>query len=241
MIAASQESSDSDNENSESNHVDVISQVESWEENWLFQKKKMQTRSEPVVMLVPNPSAEFRALIGDKDAEDTSDLSECFAQSDEEIEQELQAVIENVIPKHEHEIDNEMNGFNGHEEEVPTNLEAKLNGDVKIEQKNKMKQNGVGALTNPFADCKTEVECGKRNPFRNANLRIELDDSEVQLFQDIISPKTPMPTPVNDSVQQFVGCDANVLCEKLDNVKNPFRLHLNDQEEFKSGKANSLC
>lgn len=31
----------------------------------------------PVPMLVPNPSEDFRALIGDRDAEDTSDLSEC--------------------------------------------------------------------------------------------------------------------------------------------------------------------
>ena len=50
-------------------------------------------------MLVPNASAEFRALIGDRDAEDTSDLSECSVQSDEEIEQELKIVINNVSPK----------------------------------------------------------------------------------------------------------------------------------------------
>ena len=57
----------------------------------------MQARSEPVSMLVPNASSEFRALIGDQDAEDTSDLSECSAQSDEEIEQEIRVVISNVV------------------------------------------------------------------------------------------------------------------------------------------------
>lgn len=73
--------------------------VESWEENWLFQKRKIHARSEPVSMLVPNASSEFRALIGDRDAEDTSDLSECSAQSDEEIEQEIRVVISNVVPQ----------------------------------------------------------------------------------------------------------------------------------------------
>lgn len=31
----------------------------------------------PVPMLVPKPSEEYRALIGDQDAEETSDLSDC--------------------------------------------------------------------------------------------------------------------------------------------------------------------
>lgn len=51
-------------------------------------------------MLVPNPSADFKALIGDKDAEDTSDLSDCScAQSDDEIEKELMEAINNVVPR----------------------------------------------------------------------------------------------------------------------------------------------
>lgn len=51
-------------------------------------------------MLVPSSSADFKALIGDKDAEDTSDLSECSsAQSDEEIEKELIEAINNVVPR----------------------------------------------------------------------------------------------------------------------------------------------
>ncbi|CAG4950579.1 unnamed protein product [Parnassius apollo] len=49
----------------------------SWEENWLFQKKKIKTiQSVPVPMLVPNSNTEYRALIGDRDAEDTTDLSD---------------------------------------------------------------------------------------------------------------------------------------------------------------------
>lgn len=104
IFPASQESSDNDSEEDErdsSHYVDVIANVDSWEENWLFQKRRIQSRSEPVAMLVPKPSEDYRALIGDKDAEETSDLSDLSSsalQSDEEIERELNA-INSVIPK----------------------------------------------------------------------------------------------------------------------------------------------
>lgn len=99
---ASQESSEDsqDEPDTPTPHIGLISPIESWEENWLFQKKRVQTQADPVAMLVPNPSADFKALIGDKDAEDTSDLSECSsAQSDEEIEKELMEAIINVVPR----------------------------------------------------------------------------------------------------------------------------------------------
>lgn len=51
-------------------------------------------------MLVPSSNADYKALIGDRDAEDTSDLSECSStKSDEEIEKELIEAINNVIPR----------------------------------------------------------------------------------------------------------------------------------------------
>lgn len=99
---ASQESSDDsqDEPDTPTPRIGLVSPVESWEENWLFQKKRIQSQADPVAMLVPNPSADFKALIGDKDAEDTSDLSECSsAQSDEEIEKELMEAIHNVVPR----------------------------------------------------------------------------------------------------------------------------------------------
>ncbi|KAG6445929.1 hypothetical protein O3G_MSEX004187 [Manduca sexta] len=58
-----------------------------WEENWLFQKKKIKTvQSVPVPMLVPNSNTEYRALIGDRDADDTTDLSDNASDADEEAE-----------------------------------------------------------------------------------------------------------------------------------------------------------
>ncbi|KAL1449274.1 hypothetical protein WDU94_000483, partial [Cyamophila willieti] len=68
--------------------IEFINDLESWQENWLFQKKKLprthNARSSvhhpvPVPMLVPCPGPDqtCRTLIGDVDAEETSDLSEC--------------------------------------------------------------------------------------------------------------------------------------------------------------------
>lgn len=81
--------------------MDLISPVESWEDNWLFQKKKTsRTQPDAVAMLVPSSNAYYKALIGDRDAEDTSDLSECSStKSDEEIEKELMEAINNVVPR----------------------------------------------------------------------------------------------------------------------------------------------
>ncbi|XP_049832213.1 uncharacterized protein LOC126272953 isoform X4 [Schistocerca gregaria] len=75
--------------------TDIVSPVESWEENWLFQRRRLKaggaSTQMPVPMLVPNPSEEFRALIGDRDAEDISDLSEC---SDSALEETVLAGVE---------------------------------------------------------------------------------------------------------------------------------------------------
>ena len=91
ILAASQESSEESEQDSSSGNLHLVTPVQSWEENWLFQKRKLRVHSEPVSMLVPNPSGEFRALIGDKDAEDISDLSEFSVQSEDEDEDEDEA------------------------------------------------------------------------------------------------------------------------------------------------------
>lgn len=47
-----------------------------WEDNWLFKKRKLKTENQSIAMLVPSPSEDVKALIGDKNADETSDLSE---------------------------------------------------------------------------------------------------------------------------------------------------------------------
>ncbi|KAH9631630.1 hypothetical protein HF086_006622 [Spodoptera exigua] len=79
-----------DNEDREFDEVsssDLQAVDGTWEENWLFQKKKIKTiQSVPVPMLVPNSNTEYRALIGDRDADDTTDLSDNASDSEEQAE-----------------------------------------------------------------------------------------------------------------------------------------------------------
>lgn len=68
-----------------------------WEENWLFQKKKIKTiQSVPVPMLVPNSNTEYRALIGDRDADDTTDLSDNASDQEDEPD-EYKSDIKKVL------------------------------------------------------------------------------------------------------------------------------------------------
>jgi hypothetical protein len=79
--------------------VELVSPLESWEDNWLFQKKRISwSQPDAIVMLIPNSNTCYKPLIGDRNAEDTSDLSECSStKSDEESEKELIEAINNVV------------------------------------------------------------------------------------------------------------------------------------------------
>lgn len=58
-----------------------------FEDNWRLQKRKYTSSNSPVPvpMLVPNPTTEAKVFIGDKEAENTSDLSD-VASDYEEVE-----------------------------------------------------------------------------------------------------------------------------------------------------------
>lgn len=65
-----------------------------WEDNWLFKKRKLKTENQSIAMLVPSPTEEIKALIGDKNADETSDLSE---NSDDEDEVEGKEMFTNTL------------------------------------------------------------------------------------------------------------------------------------------------
>lgn len=56
-----------------------------FEDNWTLQKRKYASSSSPVPvpMLVPNPTTEAKVFIGEKEAENTSDLSDVASDYDE--------------------------------------------------------------------------------------------------------------------------------------------------------------
>lgn len=47
-----------------------------WEENWLFRKRQLKATESSIAMLVPSPTEEVKALIGDQNVDEVSDLSE---------------------------------------------------------------------------------------------------------------------------------------------------------------------
>ncbi|KAG7203311.1 hypothetical protein KM043_010400 [Ampulex compressa] len=164
IIDPSQESSEDsqDEPNTPTAHVDLVSPIESWEENWLFQKKRVHSQPDPVAMLVPNSNTDFKALIGDKDAEDTSDLSECSsAHSDEEIEKELIEAISNVVPRSPKISENESCKFlepsriDGTREEVKVK-ENLLNGKVEYDE-------GIEEGNETRETCKNSMAQGEKN------------------------------------------------------------------------------
>uniref|UniRef100_A0A1Q3FKB5 FYVE-type zinc finger domain-containing protein n=1 Tax=Culex tarsalis TaxID=7177 RepID=A0A1Q3FKB5_CULTA len=53
-----------------------ITEGTSWEENWLFRKRQLKTTETAIAMLVPSPTEDVKALIGDQIVDDVSDLSE---------------------------------------------------------------------------------------------------------------------------------------------------------------------
>ncbi|XP_055630957.1 uncharacterized protein LOC129771390 isoform X3 [Toxorhynchites rutilus septentrionalis] len=54
-----------------------------WEENWLFRKRQLKSTEASIAMLVPSPTEEVKALIGDKNADEVSDLSEAGSDIEE--------------------------------------------------------------------------------------------------------------------------------------------------------------
>ncbi|XP_057328918.1 TNF receptor-associated factor family protein DDB_G0272098-like isoform X5 [Microplitis mediator] len=204
IVDPSQESSDNSEDEVDAAHVDHITPVESWEENWLFQKKKIAIKSEPVAMLVPNPSADYRALIGDKDAEDTSDLSEFSAQSDDEIEEELIQVISQV--RHQESCDTkdkEIIARNLNDERIETQVQVDSNEAQPICHKTAETDEEIDRDVGGFSvtngnDVKSSDDLEERILVENNEMTNNLNGIERV-------PKTPTSTPTRNSV-----CDNEV-------------------------------
>lgn len=70
-------STDSANDDAEIQSINSSNGTDAtWEDNWLFKKRKLKTEGQQIAMLVPSPTEEMKALIGDTNADETSDLSE---------------------------------------------------------------------------------------------------------------------------------------------------------------------
>ncbi|XP_034942781.1 uncharacterized protein [Chelonus insularis] len=264
IVDPSQESSEeSQDEVDEAAHVDHITPVESWEENWLFQKKKIPIKSEPVAMLVPNPSAEYRALIGDKDAEDTSDLSEFSAQSDEEGDDELIQAINQVIPessnaKEDHqdflsEQKSKSEPVNINDDFNTATLPIKSSSDETKKDLNGKESLSVTKSVNEKESIQEiDAEGNKQvnDDHKLINNHVKSMKTENQPTRDAeetmkteILPKTPTPTPVRNSLcdndQSSTSCDFQKLNKKLGSIDTHINEETSDiEEEFFSAPEN---
>ncbi|OXU29168.1 hypothetical protein TSAR_006036, partial [Trichomalopsis sarcophagae] len=81
----------------DTSYAKTLSLPHSWKENWYFRKRNSNGTKAAVSMFVPNSNAEYRALIGDKDIDETSDLSEYSTYSDDEVETDLALTIKNTF------------------------------------------------------------------------------------------------------------------------------------------------
>lgn len=208
--------------------MDHITPVESWEENWLFQKKKIAIKSEPVAMLVPNPSAEYRALIGDKDAEDTSDLSEFSAQSDDEIDEDLIQVINHVRPE-------ESSDTKDSEEETfatVTALADRQDGHPSVSDKMAPACSALAeTIENNDKDCEDNIknEIIEECVVTNGHLEEDIEENYgvKNCLDELVAqvPKTPASTPARNSLCEYEVteinknfCDLDKLNAKLESI-----------------------
>ncbi|KAH0539714.1 hypothetical protein KQX54_007472 [Cotesia glomerata] len=231
IVDPSQDSSEEEDDNEDeidAAHVDHITPVESWEENWLFQKKKIAIKSEPVAMLVPNPSAEYRALIGDKDAEDTSDLSEFSAQSDDEIDEDLIQVINHVRPE-------ESSDTKDSKEETLATVTAHSDGQDGHPPASDKMEPAYNALKETIAsnDKDNENLFGdeviEECVITNGHLEEDIEENYgvKNCLDELVAqvPKTPTSTPARNSLCEYEVteinrnfCDFDKLNAKLESI-----------------------
>ncbi|XP_025831442.1 uncharacterized protein LOC108740591 isoform X3 [Agrilus planipennis] len=95
-----EEVSSSDDEEPQYIRTDSLLKVngysDEWHENWMMQKRRLNGTASPVPvpMLVPNPNTEAKVKIGDKEADETSDLSDVGSDfGDMESSQDIKSIL----------------------------------------------------------------------------------------------------------------------------------------------------
>lgn len=169
-----------------------------WDENWLFKKKVLKNDATSIAMLVPSPTEDVKALIGDMNADEVSDLSE--AGSDDEDEQPASLDIPNILVQNKTIIGgkNEFAQYKEPIKETKSEIPASLNIFEPIASVNKLIdteiENGFVNIEKPTVD---EME----KEFGTASINL-IEAEAVNPFVEIIEPptaftdtKTSLPIP----------------------------------------------
>lgn len=194
-ISGESELNDDDRESLTSSGTDGT-----WDDNWLFKKKVLKNDSTSIAMLVPSPTEDVKALIGDKNADEVSDLSE--AGSDDEDEQPASLDIPNILVQNKTIIGgkNEFAQYKEPTKETKSEIPASLNIFEPVASVNKLIdaeiENGFVNIEKPTID---EME----KDFGAASINL-IKAEAVNPFVEIIEPPTaftdtktlsPIPAP----------------------------------------------
>ncbi|CAH0773968.1 unnamed protein product [Bemisia tabaci] len=203
--AGAASSSDDDwSENDSTDGLDIVNPVDSWEENWLFQRRRLAKNNSchqpvPVPMLVPNPALEYRALIGDVDADEMSDLSECSDSVLEQLIDEPSYRSPNTqsAPPETDEIESTTSNFISIEQTVNITMNAKPTESSETTTGNSEKQHEVSevmtkdSVPNESSNTKkaTKLKNSAYSLSRSSHSSSESDDEDSPSGGDIVQAK----------------------------------------------------
>lgn len=174
-----------------------------WDDNWLFKKKVLKTDATSIAMLVPSPTEDVKALIGDMNADEVSDLSE--AGTDDEDEQPASLDIPNILVQNKTIIGGK-NEFAQYKEPIKETNKPEIPASLNIFEPFETSvtklidaeiENGFVNIEKPSAD---EME----NKFGTASINL-IEAEAINPFIEIIEPPTafidttktavPIPAP----------------------------------------------
>lgn len=173
-----------------------------WENNWLFKKKKPSlgagsVSASSVGMLVPDPKEDVRAQIGDKTADEISDLSELGSDTDDSS---LDIIRSNLDP-----INNRL--FNKH---LIGGQNSKMILDELIERSSMTSNTLPLDQEEPYAETRNvDVDAPSKNEAINTNIsqqnsnKNNNNNQEDQKNLEVLSP--PMGFEDNSSSNPLTG------------------------------------
>lgn len=179
-----------------------------WEENWLFQKRKNKpnaTVAPSIAMLVPSPTVEVKTLIGDKSADEISDLSEANDDSDDDTANQSDDQISCDIPHVLVECKTIIGGKN----EVASFDEKSLPIDELLQP--------ASLISLPPAESEPLIMEAKNNLiFFNEERETVMRNSERSSSTDIESVAMEIVERVLERIDQLADNDYDSFSEKID-------------------------
>lgn len=178
-----------------------------WEDNWLFKKRKLKTENQSIAMLVPSPTEEIKTLIGDKNADETSDLSENSDAEDENDGKKARTYTNTLLiePKrHQHvaKITSSPDSLISLDTDNPTVITEAKNNQLLIDD----------ASTSPAAQQVQQINFVLSGPVTTGELSVTVNEvDEEKEFDSIVSPNSAREhgTTIDEQFEKLLMDDNN--------------------------------